>query len=89
LATTERFAIAAAGRAARRSLWAEAPRTLLLVGATSALRLIGADPISRSFTATRAWRTGRAFTNVPRATVVTPPGAVLFAYRMFRLLLLS
>jgi hypothetical protein len=50
---------------------------------------MGADPISRSFTATTARRTGWAFTNVPCDTVVTPPGAVLFAYRMFLLLLLS
>jgi len=80
--------MSADGWGTRPPLWAEVPRTLFLVGATSALRLMGADPISCSFTATTARPTGWAFENVLRGTAVTPPRADLFTYRMFVLLLL-
>jgi hypothetical protein len=67
---------------------AEVPKTLFLVGATSALRLVGADSISFWFTATTALPTGWAVVKVLCETAVTPPGTVLLTYLMFVLPLL-
>jgi len=86
LATTVRLAIAAGGCATRFALEADAPRTLLLVGATTALELTGAAAICCAFTATADLATACELTKLVCETAVTPPGAVLFTYLMFVLL---
>ena len=67
---------------------AEVPKTLFLVGATVALGLMGAEAISRAFTATAALDTGWALVKALCGTAVTPPGTVRLTYLMFALLLL-
>jgi hypothetical protein len=66
----------------------EVPRTLFLVGATSALAVIGADAICCAFTTTTALATGWPPVKAVCGTAVTPPRAVLFTYVMFVLLML-
>jgi hypothetical protein len=83
LAITCRFATAAGGAATRFAVAALAPSTLSRVGATATLALIGAEAISRAFTATAALPTGCALTKVRCGTAITAPLTFLFTYVTF------
>jgi hypothetical protein len=78
LAITCRFTTAAGGAATRFAVEALAPSTLSRVGATATLELIGAEAMSRAFTATAALPTGCALTKVRCGTAVTAPRTFLF-----------
>ena len=87
MATTGRVNARADGRT-RLSRGVGVPKTLLLVGATSARRLMGAAVASCGFTATTARATGSEFAKVFRDTAVTPPRTDRFTYVTLVVLLL-
>ena len=69
------------------ALAAEAPRTLFLVGAATALGLTRAEATCCALTATAALATGCALVKALWGTAVTAPGTVLLTYVMFVLLM--